>query len=1024
MSENLFVIKRNGHKELVKFDKIIDRINNLISDDEKRYIDSGLIAQKVIGSIYSGISTEELDIESAKICANFNTTHPLYNNLAGRILVSNLHKKTDSKFVDKQIKLLELTKTNEFEGIISKDYLNFLIENKDKLEQIIDYNRDFLFDYFGFKTLERSYLLKNPHTKEIIERPQDMWMRVACFLNRDINMVQKTYNALSKGFYTHATPTLFNSGTNRANLSSCFLLGTEDSIDGITDTWKQVSKISKWSGGIGLHVSNIRSKGSIIRGTNGVSDGIIPMLQVYNNIGRYVNQCFVPETIIYTNNGSRKICDIRPNIDRVITHDGTYKNVLETFEREIDEEILLIKTEKGELKCTKVHQIMVDINKYVNAENLNVNDNLLFPNEMNITNMEKNKILEIQKLNYKGKVYDLNVESNHNYLTNCGIVHNSGKRKGSIAIYLEPHHPDIEHFLDLKKNFGAETERARDLFYALWISDVFMKQVETDGDWYLLCPDECRGLNDVYGEEYEKLYWLNVEKGNYRKKLKARELFRMIMDAQIETGTPYMLYKDACNRKCNQKNIGTIKSSNLCAEITLFSDDKETAVCNLSSIAVSKFVKEFSEKSNWEIVVKENCKYCRWAKNYFDYYNFDYKIVDLDIKNYDRNTYPLILHNNKVVGGFDDLLVYTKCNYDYKELYETSYLATVNLDKVIDINYYPTNEAKKSNLRHRPIGLGIQGLADTLVKLRIPFESEEALLLNKKILETIYYASLKASIDLSKGRKERVNKFIRSKISIPEYYSKELILEDKELNKIYHELRLNSFEIKEESEYSGSYSSFKGSPFSEGKLQIDMWGENEVMYNFTEVREDIKKYGIRNSMLTALMPTASTSQILGNNECFEFYTNNIYNRKTLAGDFVLMNKHLVNDLGSIGEWNYDIKQLIIANDGSVNELDIPKLFKNLYKTIWEIKQIWVLKAAKARGPYIDQTQSMNIFMAVPDFKKLFNTHLWGWKNGLKTGMYYLRSKPSRGAIKFTVDPKLLRKKRESIEEEVCESCSA
>lgn len=901
MNIQMYVIKRNGMKEKVMFDKITLRISKLINMNEEKYLDPTIIAMKVIQSIYSGITTEELDLESAKICSNMVTTNPLYGLLAGRILVSNLHKKTDNKFVEKMEQI-----QNDCD-LLNTKWLEWLKDNRDEINSMIDYNRDYTFDYFGFKTLERSYLLKNQKTNMYYERPQDLFMRVASYINMgDLEKTQITYNMLSTKAYTHASPTLFNAGTNRSQLSSCFLLATEDSLEGITKTWDRVATISKWAGGIGLHISNIRAKGSIIRGTNGTSSGIIPMLQVYNNIARYINQ--------------------------------------------------------------------------------------------------------------------------------------AGKRKGSFAIYLEPHHADIKEFLELRKNTGPETERARDLFLALWVSDLFMEQVEKDGDWYLMCPDECPNLNEVYGDEYKKLYWSYVENGKYREKISARKLMEHIMDSQLETGTPYIGYKDHVNRKSNQMNVGIIKSSNLCIEINLVSNNEEHAVCNLASICLNKFLKPFNSIKKWIVYTKENCNYCKWAKNYLQYREFEFeeKTSDPDniLEKYRTSsecsdglckrgilTYPLIFYGDTFIGGFNDMIQYTADDYDYNELWTTAYIATINLDHVIDLNYYPTPETKCSNIRNRPLGLGIQGLADTLVAMKIPFESDMAIRFNKIMMETIYHGALTASKDIAKSRYEDVKYFIENmKDDIPEYYDDKFMCYNIELNEIYHNHKINKCELKLTDCY-GSYSNYIESPMNLGKLQFDLWEEEASVCNWDDLEDEITKYGVRNSVVTALMPTASTSQIMGNNECFEWFTSNIYTRRTLAGDFAVINKHLVNDLISIGEWNENIKQIIVATEGNISQIsNIPSSFKELYKTMWEIKQIWVLKHARARAPFVDQTQSMNIFMAVPDYNKLLNCHMWGWKNGLKTGMYYLRTKPADGAIKVTVDPLLEKQLKNN--NEVCESCSA
>ena len=1265
----MFVTKRNGSKEEVLFDKITERIKKLINKKEEKFINATLVGQKVVGFIHSGITTEELDVESAKICVNLCTTHPLYSNLGGRILVSNLQKKTLDSFSETVMRI------NSDNNFYDQKFYKWVMLNSKELDDMIDYSRDYQFDYFGFKTLERAYLIKNQKTGYIYERPQHMWMRVAAFLNQDdLSQVKKTYDLLSSGYYTHASPTLFNSANKRSQLSSCFLLGTGDSMDDITNTWKSLSSISKWGGGIGVHVSNIRAKDSLIRGTNGPSSGIIPMLQVYNSIARYVNQCFIGETKIYTDKGLVAIKDLKVG-DNVYTNDGTLKNILKIYNDNYDKNVLDIKIMhnfeqptsvtpehpfyviKNQKKGTNYSVITNRLEKelveheWVEAKNLTENDLICIPipkyekdftsysdsdcyiygimlgdghicnnrNEAGIT-LGKNKkhikeslikYLELHTINYwesenestdfirwtvsskfkftrnqlydkdnlkkiddvflnlpieKSKwivkglldtdgciskeltleltsqqviesvkyillrmgiltsgysrdrvgnvssyknittrlptwvlripktpeisrllsieeskfikffrfgdnlytrlesieerkideiVYDLEIESNHNYLTEVGLVHNGGKRKGSIAVYLEPHHPDIFEFLDLRKNFGDENMRARDLFLALWISDLFMKQVENDDDWYLMCPDECPGLNDVWGNEYEELFWKYVHLGKFNKKIKARELMKAIWESQQETGTPYITYKDHVNRKSNQQNIGTIKSSNLCNEIVEYSDKDEHAVCNLASIALNKMIVPF-DMTNKEFIIhtKPECKYCRWAKNFMESNDYEYKniIFDADgitnsqlyieelknqISNYnitiEKLTFPQIFLLDKIsgeqnyIGGFEDMFNKIKPSYDHKKLYDVAYTATMNLNNVIDINYYPTKETKRSNMRHRPIGLGIQGLADTLVQMRIPFDSEESLELNAHIMETIYFASMTASKDISKKRNKDMKilmEYIKENdISIPEYYDSEFVLEEN--NDLYHKLKPNTFETNRDiSNHLGSYSTFEGSPVSKGIFQFDMWGvsSTDLKYNWDNLKDEVKIHGIRNSLLVALMPTASTSQILGNNECFEFFTSNIYTRNTLAGDFPLINRYMVNDLLSIGEWNTTIKDLIIAGNGSIQHIKtLPESIRRLYQTQWELKQIWVLKAAKARGPFVDQTQSMNIFMEEPNDQKLNSCLFWGWKNGLKSGIYYLRSKPSSNAIKFTIDPKLIQKMNEDNE---CEMCSA
>lgn len=930
----MFVTKRNGTQELIKFDKITTRIKKLIKPAEETYIEPTLITQKVIATIFSGITTTELDMQSAEICINMSTQHHYYSNLAGRILVSNLHKKTTNHFVEK---MTLIQKTLNF---LDDKWLTWLKKNKKEINAMIDYERDYIFDYFGFKTLERAYLLKIK--TDIIERPQDLYMRVASYLNQgNLEATKKTYDMISNGYYTHATPTLFNAGNKKSQCSSCYLLGTHDSLEGITHTWESVSKISKWAGGIGLHVSNIRAKDSIIRSTNGISSGIIPMLKVYNEIARYINQ--------------------------------------------------------------------------------------------------------------------------------------AGKRKGSIAIYLEPWHPDILAFLELKKNFGAETERARDLFLALWIPDLFMKKVLEDTDWYTFCPDECPGLTDTWGEPFEKLYNKYVEEKKYRHKYEARKVMKAILDSQLETGTPYLLFKDTCNRKSNQQNIGTIKSSNLCAEILLYSDDKEYAVCNLASVAINNFIKPFTQTEKFIFYSKPLCKNSRYMRTFMKFNKIDFeeisskhssgkqednslkspslkpqdvckpadvlpelvlsnesKLADdsIEKKHIIPTELPVIFYGDKKIVSFNELFMLIRNTFDFDKLEEVAYTATMNLDRVIDVNYYPTIETKYSNIRHRPIGVGIQGLADAIVMMKIPFDSEESIEFNARLMESLYYGCVKASVDLAKSRHDKMKKFIEAKVVIPDYYDSAFVLENVELNQIYHEMLPCKWEMT--NKFPGSYSSYENSPFSKGILQFDMWVAPKITMTekWANIKKDMAIYGIRNSQLTALMPTATTSQVLGNNECFEFFTNNIYTRRTLAGDFLLINKYLVNDLISLDLWSTEMKDLILSYNGSISSINgIPDQIKRLYPTTWEIKQSWTLKNAVARGPYVDQTQSMNIYMPVPDYQKLYSSHYWAWNNGLKTGIYYLRTRPAQDAVKVTVDPNIQKLNEpvspiKKLDSESCEMCSA
>ncbi len=755
----MYVVKRDGRTEAVKFDKITARIKKLCYGLHPS-VDAVKISMRVIEGIFEGVATTQLDDLAAETAASLTTTHPDYALLASRIAVSNLHKNTEKSFSATMEALYTYVdpKTNKKAALIADDVHKIIQENAEMLDSHIIYDRDFGYDFFGFKTLERSYLLKM--NNKLAERPQHMLMRVSIGIHKeDIDAAIETYDLMSQKWFTHATPTLFNAGTPKPQMSSCFLLTTkDDSISGIYDTLTQCAKISQSAGGIGLSIHNIRATGSYIRGTNGTSNGIVPMLKVFNDTARYVDQ-------------------------------------------------------------------------------------------------------------------------------------GGGKRKGSFAIYLEPWHADVFDFLDLKKNHGKEENRARDLFYAMWTPDLFMKRVEEGGDWTLMCPDECPGLSDVWGEKFEKLYTKYEKEGKGKKTIKAQELWFKIMESQIETGTPYMLYKDAANSKSNQQNLGTIKSSNLCTEIMEYTAPDEVAVCNLASIALPMFVKE---------------------------------------------------------GKFD-----------FNKLFEITYVATKNLNKIIDNNYYPVPEAKNSNLRHRPIGLGVQGLADAFILMRHAFDSPEAKLLNKQIFETIYYASLTASKDLAK--------------------------------------------------IDGTYESYKGSPISEGKFQQDLWGVKATdLWEWDVLREEIKKYGVRNSLLLAPMPTASTSQILGNNECIEPYTSNIYTRRTLSGEFVVVNKHLMRDLVKLGIWNENLKNKLISSNGSVQNIDeIPENIKELYKTAWEISQKVIIDLSADRGAYVDQSQSLNIFMEDANFAKLTSMHFYGWKAGLKTGMYYLRTKAARDAIKFTVDKSTL-----------------
>ena len=1145
LNDDLFVSKRSGKSEPVAFDKILNRIKK-IGKERGLKLNYAALAMKVIDQLYNGISTTKIDELSAEQCAFMATTHPDYNVLAGAIIVSNHHKSTKSTF-SKVVK--ELYGHKDIHGksfpLVSAELAHFVKEHAEQVDTICDYSRDFLIDYFGFKTLEKSYLIRV--NGRIVERPQHMWLRVALGIHIDTNAsvdgilfrVKQTYDLMSQKYFTHATPTLFNAGTPKPQLSSCFLLSMEsDSIDGIFNTLKECAVISKYAGGIGLHIHNVRATGSHIRGTNGTSNGIIPMLRVFNNTAKYVDQCVVPETIIYTTQGPKQIqhcvmneteiynlqreteviqnvlehpyegeileietmhsihplmitpehpvyilrgqqkglnykviknrldkniCEFEwvdakdiqlddmvvypiPSFEKdianisaedcyvygVILGDGSMSNKTDTsgyisihttnkkhiadfivnyfndkcvnYRIEVDNNTTRIRwnrcihlpfryndfydENKEKRILSKWLNLPIEKSKYILKGLLDtdgcVKDELVFDNTsynliecarflamrmgvltsgyirnrideshetprgiienkkisyvlripktvevcelMNIqyndtqffkfmrhNNLLLSRVQKIKTHSYNGILYDLQMEKEHNYMIHNGLVHNGGgKRNGSIAIYLEPWHADIEDFLEIRKNHGDEERKARDLFCALWVSDLFMTRVKNGGKWTLFCPDECPGLADVYGEAFEALYTKYEEAGRGKKTIDARKLWYDILDAQMETGTPYMVYKDASNRKSNQQNVGVIKSSNLCSEIIEYSDAQETAVCNLASIALPAFV-------------------CR---------------------------------------ADDNDVVY----FDHAKLVEVVRVITYNLNRIIDVNFYPTEKTRRSNMRHRPIGIGVQGLADVFMMLDLPFDSPRAKELNREIFETIYYAALQESCYLA--------------------------------------------------EVHGSYETFSGSPASRGVLQFDMWNVSPTeRYNWGELKQRIVEKGLRNSLLLAPMPTASTSQILGYNECIEPITSNIYSRRTNAGEFIIANKYLMNDLIRIGKWNEAVKQNIIANNGSIQQLtDIPQEIRDKYKTVWELSMRTLIDLAADRGAYICQSQSLNLWMETPTREKLTAMHMYAWSKGLKTGLYYLRRRARHQAQQFTIEPE---KRAATTEEEGgCELCSA
>ena len=1208
------VIKRNGKKEPVSFDKILKRIKTLGQEKSKLHVNYTSLCQKIIDQLYDDITTQEIDELTAQQCASLSTTHPDYGVLASRILISNHHKMVDSNYLNVVEKLYNNTDVHNIKTpIISESLYNIVKNNHETIQSWFDFERDYLLDYFGFKTLERAYLLKI--NKKIVERPQHMWMRVALGIHgEDLEKAKETYDMMSNKYFTHATPTLFNAGTPRPQLSSCYLIAMEsDSIKGIYNTLGDCAAISKWAGGIGMHIHNIRGAGSHIRGTNGTSNGIVPMLRVFNNTARYVDQCVLPETTIYTTEGPKEIQFCEPNKTSIFTTNGPepIENVLEhsyngellninsalsfkplsitpehpvyclknqkkgvnydiiknRLEKNIispewidakdltDDDMLIFTTPKYEVDnplltsddCYMYGLLLGDgsmdnssTRSYISLHSTNKSKNLEFienyltnklveysiSQENNTTRISWNKSLQlpfkystlydtnkekklhcdwlnlpiekakyivkglidsdgcksneitfdttsknlaeslryillrmgiptsgyirdrigqkhttkyghvienkkisyclripktfeisellqveqghftkfftynemifsrisnITKTNYTGTLYDLQMAKTHDYMIHNGVVHNGGgRRNGSFAIYLEPWHPDIMEYLDMKKNHGDEEARARDLFYALWLNDLFMERVKQNKKWTLMCPDTCRGLSDVYGDEFKTLYEEYESKNMGMRTVNARDVWFKILDSQSETGVPYLLYKDACNKKSNQKNLGTIKSSNLCCEIVEYSDDKETAVCNLASIALSKFVKPpsipFNNLDNIKVYTKKNCNWCLMMKNELIKNNISFKEELVSVEDFESfkkqhgvETVPQLYDGDELVGGYSKVAKLLKPVFDYEELHNITKIVTANLNKVIDINFYPTTKTHTSNMRNRPIGIGVQGLADTFALLNIPFHSEEASKVNEYIFETMYHAALEQSMEISK--------------------------------------------------IEGPYSSFDGSPASKGILQFDMWNVNvsNERYDWDTLKNNIKEHGIRNSLLLAPMPTASTSQILGNNECFEPFTSNIYVRRTIAGEFIIINKHLLKELINIGLWNEETKQQMVKHNGSIQEIkSIPQVLKDKYKIVWEIPMKHIINMAAERGKFICQSQSMNLWMKNPTYDKLTTMHFYSWSKGLKTGQYYLRTKAKAAPQQFTVEPDKVNKTEsdDAYEEEECLMCGS
>ena len=926
--KEMHVIKRSGNSEPVSFDKILNRVKKLGVDHNLKLNYSGLVI-KVIDQLHDNISTSKIDELTAEQAASLSTKHPDYSSLASAIVVSNLQKNTTTSFSEAMNLLYNFKYINNNEvPLLSNKFIEVVNQNKEYFDSIVNHKNDYLIDYFGFKTLERAYLMHI--NKKIIERPQYMWLRVAiCLHMNDLEKVKTTYDLMSKKYFTHATPTLFNAGTPRPQLSSCFLIAMEsDSVDGIYNTLKECANISKWAGGIGLHIHNIRGTGSHIRGTNGTSNGIIPMLGVFNKTARYIDQ-------------------------------------------------------------------------------------------------------------------------------------GGGKRAGSFAMYIEPHHPDIEEFLDLKKNHGDEELRARDLFYALWISDLFMERVHTNSKWSLFCPDRTPGLSESYGDNYKKLYLEYESKNLFVKQINARDLWIKILDSQMETGTPYMLYKDAVNNKTNQQNLGTIKSSNLCTEITEYSNENETAVCNLASIGLPKFIKETTNPfTSVKVYSKENCNWCVLLKGLLKKRNIDFEEVVLstdedftEFKNkHEVETLPQLFDNDILIGGYNKVEDILRHKFDYDKLHEVTKILTDNLNKIININFYPTDKTKRSNLNHRPIGIGVQGLADVFILLDLPFESDEAKKININIFKTIYHAALEKSNEISIERNDDILflideynrgnwEFVNDSDICTEYniYNvtdasiAKAIDNDNKIEKLLDKIRPIRKEIENKwsnNNLCGSYSSFEGCPASKKVLQFDMWNvdpntDTEIIYDWDKLKTSIETYGLRNSLLVAPMPTASTSQILGNNECFEPITSNIYSRRTLAGEFVIANKYLINDLISLGIWDDTIKNNIIQNKGSIQYIDtIPKKIKEKYKIVWEIPMKNLIDMSRDRGSYICQSQSLNLWMEDPNPKTLTNMHFYSWKQGLKTGIYYLRRKPRHQPQQFTIEPETKKIKKDvECDDNGCTMCS-
>jgi len=1117
--DEMRVLKRTGQHEEVSFDKILTRLKRL-GQEAGLKLNYANIAMKVIDQLYDGISASKIDDLCAQQCASLASTHPDFNTLAGRIVVSNHHKNTSASFSDTMIQLYTFKdKHGKHSPLISDELYVCVNARKSYLDAICVYARDYLIEYFGFKTLEKSYLSRIDGKP--VERPQHMWLRVALgiHLGSDessvMHKVKETYDLMSLKYFTHATPTLFNAGTPHPQLSSCYLIAMEsDSIDGIYNTLKDCALISKWAGGIGMHIHNVRASGSHIRGTNGSSNGIVPMLRVFNNTAKYVDQCVSPETKIHTDCGFVAIRDIEPGVHRVSnvyvcesadfgktqflqmndtrdvddlvnamvekanTHDG-FDDVVKLVEHDYDGEIICIRTSASDPDCTlritHHHPIPIiakeDRDRYISGTEQDRAQIMQWKEATDVVpgdyfmqhNSSAYRITHVWNEHYTGKLYDLEMKTYPNYATEHGVLHNGGgRRNGSIAVYLEPWHADIELFLQMRKNHGDEELKARDLFYALWVPDLFMERVKTAGQWTLMCPDECPGLADVYGADFVSLYEKYEAEGKCRKTMKARDLWFQILDAQMETGTPYLLFKDAANAKSNQKNVGIIKSSNLCVsgdtfiltdkggvqiksvcgeDVNVWNGEEWSRVTihktgeNQSLISVqlrrsrtdtrihqidctpyhkfyvrTEMEGEVREMRATDLSIGMNLIPLTAPTDLCDYSHISYdNMYVCGIHDYGNkgDTYCFTepkrnmgVFNGILTGQCTEIMEVSTpdetavCNLasialptfvilnedgeskalDYDKLHEVAKVVAYNLNRVIDVNFYPTPKTETSNARNRPIGIGVQGLADVFIMLGYPFASDEAKQINRDIFETIYHAALEQSMDLA---------------------------------------------ITE-----GPYETFAGSPASQGILQFDMWNiePGNSRYDWAKLKQQIQQNGLRNSLLIAPMPTASTSQILGYNECVEPITSNIYSRRTLAGEFIMANRYLMSDLLELGLWTDQIKNSIIANNGSIQHIEvIPAEIREKYRTVWEIPMKHLIDMSADRGAFICQSQSLNLWVEDPTYNTLTSMHFYSWKKGLKTGMYYLRRRGKHQAQQFTIEPE----KREAAEDdEVCEMCSA